>query len=287
MSRLIAIDAAGGNMKVVSKREGANARTRAYFGGAVIDWLPGADGTVLVGRTYVPEEKIGSNIVDRRDGYGVDKVDTRTLASKPVENPRREAVDYISDGTGSVRIMGMNEVSEEGYSRDKIRYLYRQPGSEKWERLGVYDVLRGEGFNPYAVDPKLNVAYGFKKKNGLQGLYQVSLDGTLQEKPVYLHPEVDVTGLVRIGRSGRVVGATYATEKRQAAYFDPELQKLGASLAKALPGHPLVQFIGASADEGKLLIRAESDIDPGRYYLLDRATKKMGQLMPSRSGWRG
>lgn len=55
MSRMIAVDAAGGNLKVVSTKQGAYALAVAYFGGTVIDWLPGADGTVLVGRTYVPE----------------------------------------------------------------------------------------------------------------------------------------------------------------------------------------------------------------------------------------
>jgi dienelactone hydrolase len=282
MSRLVAVDAAGGNVKVVSKREGANALGRAHFGGAVIDLLPEADGTVLVGRTYVPEERIGSNISSRREGYGVDRVDTRTLASRMVESPKRGAVEYIGDGSGNIRIMGMSSLSEEGYSSSVTKYLYRPAGSDKWEPLGTYDVLSGEGFNPYAVDPKLNVAYGFRKKNGLQALYKVKLDGSLEEQPVFARPDVDVDGLVRIGRSRRVVGASYATDKRHSEYFDPEINKLRSSLGKALPGQPLVQFVDASADEKKLLIRAVSDTDPGRYYLLDRTTRQMGELMSSR-----
>ena len=287
MSRLIAVDAAGGNLKVVSTRQGDNALAVAQFGGAVIDWLPGADGTVLVGRTYIPEERTGSLVASRRNGFGVDKIDTRTLDSKIVESPKNEAIEYISDGTGIVRIMGMSDVSGTGYSTSRIRYLYRKQGSDKWESFGNYDVLTGQGLNPFAVDPKLNLAYAFKKENGRQGLYKVALDGSLGETPVFLHPEVDVDGLVRIGRSRRVVGATFATEKRQSVYFDPELQKLGASLSRALPGAPLIQFVGASEDEGKLLVWAGSDVDPGRYYLLDRQTRRMGELMPSRRALAG
>jgi dipeptidyl aminopeptidase/acylaminoacyl peptidase len=283
MSRMIAVDAAGGNIKIISKREGANASERARFGGAVIDWLPEADGTILVGRTYVPEEALDTRLGSRREGYGVDRVNTRTLASSVVESANREAVEYISDGMGNVRIMGLNEFSETGYSSNTIKYFYRTADSRKWQPFGTYNGLTGEGFTPYAVDAQLNVAYGFKKINGLLGLYKISLDETLEEKPVYVHQHVDVDGLVRIGRSRRVVGATYATEKRQAAYFDPELRKLGASLANALPGRPLVQFVGANADEQKLLIWAGRDIDPGRDYLLDRATKKLEELLPSRS----
>jgi dienelactone hydrolase len=282
MSRMIAIDSTGRNVKLISKRQGADALGTAYHGGNVIDWLPGADGNVLVARVYVPEERTGSIIASRDQGYGADRVDTRTLEAKQVERPRPETVEYISDGAGNIRIMGVNPTSSSGYSTRQVKYLYRRPGSKEWESLSTYDVLTGQGFNPYAVDGKLNAAYGFKKSAGLQGLYKVSLDGTPVETPVFNHPEVDVDGLVRIGRSRRVVGATFATDRRQSVYFDAELQKLGNSLSKALPGAPLIQFVGASEDETKLLIWAGSDTDPGRFYLLDRATRKMGPLMPSR-----
>jgi dipeptidyl aminopeptidase/acylaminoacyl peptidase len=282
MSRMVALDATGGNVKLVSRREKPDAVDRTYFGGDVVDWLPGEDGAVLMGRVYVPEQRIGTNVSSRLEGYGVDRVDTRTLDFKRVEMPRRQASEYISDGLGNVRIMGTYDIAGTGYTTETLRYHYRQPGSDKWEGLSQYNVLSRTGFNPYAVDPKLNVAYGLKRSGGRQGLFKVSLDGSLTESPVFLHPEVDVDGLVRIGRSQRVVGATFATEKRQAVYFDPELKKLGASLAKALPGAPLIQFVGASGDENKFLIWAGSDVDPGRYYLLDRTTKQMGQLMLSR-----
>jgi dipeptidyl aminopeptidase/acylaminoacyl peptidase len=85
--------------------------------------------------------------------------------------------------------------------------------------------------------------------------------------------------VIRLGRRGRVIGATYTTEKRQAVYFDPELKALAAQLSRALPNAPLMNFMGASDDEKKLLIWAGSDSDPGTYYLLDRATKKMTPLM--------
>jgi dipeptidyl aminopeptidase/acylaminoacyl peptidase len=79
-----------------------------------------------------------------------------------------------------------------------------------------------------------------------------------------------------------VVGVSYATEKRQAVYFDPGLQALGKSLSKALPGLPLVQFVDSSLDENKLLIRAGSDTDPGRYYIYDKSAKRLAEIMVAR-----
>ena len=89
------------------------------------------------------------------------------------------------------------------------------------------------------------------------------------------HPQVDVDGVVRIGRSRRVVGATFATEMREAVYFDPELSKLATSLAKSLPNLPLIRFVDASADESKLLLWAGSDTDPGRYFVFDKAKQQL------------
>jgi len=53
-------------------------------------------------------------------------------------------------------------------------------------------------------------------------------------------------------------------------------------LSKALPGLPLIGFVDSSADENKLLIRAESDTDPGRYYIFDKTTKRLNEIVLSR-----
>jgi dipeptidyl aminopeptidase/acylaminoacyl peptidase len=281
-SRLIAVDSVGGNVKVVSKREGQDALYRAFSGGTVVDYLSGEDGVVLLGRVYVPEERVGTNVSRSLVGLGVDRVNTLTLDSKRIETPRKDAVEFIADGKGQVRLMGLNPSYDSGYSTDKVNYLYRLPGSDDWKPFGQYAALAKTGFNPYAVDAAQNVVYGFDNKGGRLGLYKVTLDEARTETPVLLHPQVDVDDLLQLGRSRRVVGASYVTERRTPVYFDPELKALSASLSKALPGSPLIYFAGASSDEKKLLVWAGGDTDAGHYYLLDRTTKQMQRLLASR-----
>ena len=96
-------------------------------------------------------------------------------------------------------------------------------------------------------------------------------------------PDADVDDLIRIGRSRRVVGASYATERRNSEFFDPELKRLRTSLAKAVPNLPLIDFVDASNDEGKLLLFAGSDTNPGVFYLFDKATKQLNELLPLRA----
>jgi len=282
-SNVIAINDDGSNLKLLSKRRGMNALSWDNRGGEIIDLLPDADGSVLMMRSYVPEAKIGSLVESTADGIGVDQIDTRTLAVKRVEPARKDAVEYISDGLGNVRILGIAKKTAEGYDSGQISYLYRPVSSHTWESLNILDSVTGQGFSPYSVDPQGDIVYGFAKSNGRQALVSISLaDRSLSPNIVLSRPDVDVDGLIRIGRKQRVVGASFATDRREAVYFDADLKRLAAGLGKALPNQPLIEFVDSSQDESKLLIWAGGDTSPGTYYLFDRATKKLQPIMPVR-----
>lgn len=283
ITRLIALNEDGSNMKMISRASRPDDLYVSFGGGNIIDWLPGDDGAVIMGREYVPEGKIGTRMYDKREGYGADRIDTTDLSSKPVEAPKKNASRYISDGRGTIRIMAMRDIAgATGYASGKTTYHYRAKGSRDWKDLSTYDSITYEGFRPVAVDPDLDVAYGFKVENGRDVLYSVALDGTKKETRVFAHPHVDVSSTVRIGRGQRVVGAAYSTDKPEAVYFDPELERLAKALSKALPGLPLIHFADSSVDEKKLLLWAGSDLDPGRYYLFDKETKQLNELMLAR-----
>jgi dipeptidyl aminopeptidase/acylaminoacyl peptidase len=284
-TRMIGVDADGKNVKILSVRDSSNALTMSQNGGSVIDWLgDDANGSVLMTHDYTPERSTGTRLANTRDGFGVDRVDTNSLRRTMVEPPRLDAVEYISDGHGTVRIMGMRPKTADGYDQTRINYLYRKADSREWLPLGVLKDGNGlgTGFDPYAVDRERNVVYGFDDNGGHTALYSISLDGSLKRELVLARAGVDVDGLMRIGRQNRVVGASYATEWRETEFFDPELKKISTSLSKALPGLPLVSVIDASADESKLILFAGSDVDPGRYYLFDKKTRKLEELLPAR-----
>ncbi len=273
-SRLVAVNADGTNIRMLSRRDTAYIRAIQLNGGGIIDSLPAEDGAVLMTRTYVPDESTGRRVGSSDEGMGVDRIDTRTLAVKRVEAPRADAVEYISDGRGAVRIIGLSKtVSAQGDA--VIEYRYRAPDSRDWEKLSEYNSLERTGFAPYAVDPARNVAIGFKKTDGRLAAYSVSLDGTLAEQLLYANSAVDVDGLVRIGRQRRVVGVSYATERRHTVYFDPEVKQLLASLARALPQQPILEVVDSSVDENTMLIFAGSDSDPGGYYLFDKKAHRL------------
>lgn len=280
-STVFAVDAAGGNAKSLSQRRGQNAVSYDFRGGDVVDLLPDEDGVILITRSYVPEAKVGSLIEKKLEGLGVDRINTRNGAVKRIETPQSNAIDYISDGHGAVRVVGLREVKGSGYDKGTYKFLYRPLGKSGWSDLSVYDQRDNSGFVPIAVDGQKNIVYGLEKTDSRDALVTIALDPGLEKKIVFAHPQVDVTGLIRVGRDRRVVGASYVTEHREAVYFDEQASTLVKSLGKALGGKA-VHIGDMSSDGQRVLVWAGSDIDPGQYYLFDRTARKLSPIMPDR-----
>jgi dipeptidyl aminopeptidase/acylaminoacyl peptidase len=282
-SRIIAVDSDGKNLKLLSARTSDRSLGLMQDGGSLIDWGAGGKGSALMTRLFVPESSTGTHIAESQTGLGVELIDTTSLSRRQVEPARDGATDYISDGQGNIRVMGIRPKSSSGYDSGKIFYSYRTADNRGWKPLTNVAVAAGQsvGFVPYAVDPALNLVYGFENQDGRAALYSIALDGSLTKKLVLSRPDVDVDDLIEVGRQNRVVGATYVTDRREAEFFDPALKALRVSLGKALPGK-IITFIDASADESKLLLFAGSDLDPGRYYVFDKKTRSMAEVLPSR-----
>jgi dipeptidyl aminopeptidase/acylaminoacyl peptidase len=283
-TRLVALDMDGSNVKVLGQRDNMDQVALRLWGGSVIDWLPGQDNQVLMSQLFVPEGRAGTLVARDEDGVGVVQVDTMSLRSRRVEPPHQTAVRYLSDGQGRVRIMGIRQLrGETGQASNVITHFFRRAGSSEWVRLGDHNQLTDEGLWPLAVDAARDAAYVMEQQpNGMDVIIRIALDGSGRREPVVANQRADIDGLLRLGRRARVIGATYATERREAVYFDAELERVAQQLGRALPNAPLISFVGASDDERKLLIKASSDNDPGTYYVFNRDTRQLVQVMRAR-----
>lgn len=282
-TRVYALDADGNNAAMLTANTDADGLGAQFDGGTVLDWdVNGKPGSVLLTRYFVPQAQHGAKLAEQRPGFGVEEVDSVTLKRRTVERARSDAMEYISDGNGNIRVMGTIGANPEGYINTKSAYYYRKQGSRDWEPLSRQDLTATGvgGFNPVAIDAARNVVFGFDDKDGFAALYSITLDGSYTRHLELGRNDVDVDGLVRIGRHDRVVGVSYATEHRVTEFFDPELRKLGAALGKALPSKPNISFVDASADENKLLLFAGSDVDPGQFYLYDKTSHRLGEVLP-------
>lgn len=282
-TNIVGIDAAGGNLKVLSNRRSDRALYADLRGGSVIDWSSTDNGSLLMTRTYVPEVDTGTRIANKAEGLGVDRVDSVSGTGRRVESANRDAIYYLSDGHGNVRVMATQTYSSStGQVEPVIRFSYRAKEGGGWKPLSQNDVVTDEGFEPAAIDAASNSVYGFQKIGGRKAVVAMALDGTGATRTIYAHPEVDVDDIIRIGRNGRIVGVSYATDAREAVMTDAAMAKMTSALSKALGGKQVV-IVDASADESRYLVRAESDVDAGAYYLFNPGAKELRPLLDSRA----
>lgn len=290
-SRLVALNTDGTGIALIDT--GANSKSLGFVqnGGSIIDWnVPEKSGSVLMTHSYIPEFSTGTRMASSTEGLGVDIFDAEKMKRKPLEQANALAVGYVSDGKGSVRLMVTRNQDANGYDKSTLNWYFRKLNSRGWEALvRTQTTATGSQTNmdPVAVDSTKNLAYAFGDNAGRQALFSLSLDGSAARQLVMSRPDVDVDSLIRIGRDRRVVGASYATERRTIEFFDPDLKKLGSALGRAIPGNPNIAFVDASQDESKLLMFASSDVDPGMFYMFDKSTRHLEQVLPVRGALDG
>jgi dipeptidyl aminopeptidase/acylaminoacyl peptidase len=282
-SRLISMNADGSDGKLLGQRQSYNDARLRQFDGAILDWSGGEAGSVLMARELIPEAGMtGSRTGRTADGLAVERIDVRTLRTSRIEPPNDRVSHYISDGRGNVRIMAIPARRSGDQMGTSVAYSYRAAGSRDWHPLGSYDSVTGEGMIPLAVDPDLNVAFVLKKLNGRMALYRVKLDATLATELAYANEQVDVDDVVTANRGSKVIGVTFADEQRRIVYFDPAFAAVHRMLGRAIPNLPLIDFGGTSADGNLVVVHAGSDADPGRYYIFNRATRNLNEIMLAR-----
>lgn len=274
--RLVSMTVTGEDAKLLGRPQRVHDATLHGSDASVLDWRRGRDGKILMARRYVPT--LSETMQDRREGLGVDLVDTATLQSDTVEPPNASAAAYMTDGRGNVRLMTVVD-----YSRGKMqplrKYLYRTAGSRDWRTLVEY---QEKAFQPLAVDAELDSLYALKKINGRDALYRIKLDSSRSETFIAADPKVDIEGVIRVGEGQRVVAYYVEADKPQTIYFDPEFKALNESLRRTLGRAPIVSFVDTTSDGQKMLIYAGSDNDPGRFYLFERVAKTLNLAMVER-----
>ena len=291
IDRMFVVDTfKGGGIRELSRRASADALGFAQSGGNLLALdVGGEQGEVLMSSELVPEFTTGSRMGNSQEGLGAELVNVATGRRRQVEKADPGAVRFVADETGKLRLKVRAMVDAGNRLTGQYEYLYRPADGGTWRSFKdlSIDGKPISGFSPVAADLARNAAYGFITKDGYDALASFPLDGTGAGTVLLARSDVDVDGLISIGRQRRTVGATYATEKREIAYFDPDLAKLAKSLSKALPDQPLINIVGASGDESKLLLIASSDTQPGMVYLYDKAARSLEPLLPVRDRLEG
>ncbi|MGB7417592.1 MAG: S9 family peptidase [Erythrobacter sp.] len=284
-TRMFAIDQDGSDVESLTERQSLRAMSFNQDGGDIVALdVAGEDGQILMTREWIEENSMGTRLANSKTGLGVDRIDIESGRRRVEELPDEKAGYYLADQNGELRFKSRFMTSPGGYLTGEEILMVRAPGQSNWEEFdGVtLDGQAIENFEPIAVDADRNALFAYQTIDGYRAVIEIPLGPSREAKVLARRDDADVDRLLRIGRQRRVVGVSYATEKRSLEFFDEELAGLANALGKALPNQPLIDFAGASADESRLLIAASSDTDPGAIYLYDKQSRQLEELLPMR-----
>lgn len=285
-SRLYVVNADGSGSQMLDPNTARTIGVSQYGGSILAFDVKGQSNKVLMTRPVYAQAKTGSLIGSTHGGLEVDEIDVSNMRRRQVEKIRENARGYIADEDGQVRMMLTIPEDTGGYLRsDQPTYLFRRKGSSTYETLAPGSSI--DDLTIYSIDSANDRAIGIGRLNGFLQVVAVSLDGSGRVQTLLEKSGVDVNELISIGRSNRVVGAGYATDRRQREFFDPELNALVNSLTQALGGRTTIEIVDANRDESRLLILARSDVNSGMTYLYDKPTKQLQELLPLRDGTAG
>jgi dipeptidyl aminopeptidase/acylaminoacyl peptidase len=230
-----------------------------------------------------------------RDWVDVYRLDFRTLRRELVtfETPGR-TVDWTLDNADRPRFAVRFEPRPGTGKAFGITHWHRAPKGGAWEKVfefssfedGLGDDGGGVTYCGFADDDR--IAYVTARRDRDKAAlwtYDTEtkkfVDLVLEDPVVDLTCSEDGGGLIRDPESKKIVGFGYDAGMPKRVYFERDNAhlKLLEQLRTALPGH--IRF-RLSPDGKRALVLAESDVDPGAYYLLDRGSNRLEKIVDRR-----
>lgn len=274
--------AADGSARITLGQRASDTATGYDQAGAyVIDWLPDDPAHALMQVNMVEQVTIGSNIASRGGGITVQKVDITTGKMVQVERADPQVFGYDTDNQGRVRYMEIGDKSVTGYQRDTVSFMLRGKDGKTWRKAGSGSLSESASWRYAGFDESGDNVLVIRPYQGRSALFREPADGGAGTL-VFADPQVDVDGVLRIGKFLRPVAATYTRDGTEYHYFDPILERRAKALSGALPGKPPVEILDESWDGKRNLVFAGGVADAGQFYRFDTATKQLTPLLAVR-----
>lgn len=222
-----------------------------------------------------------------REWPDVYKLNFRTMRHELLtfETPGRVA-EWVLDTARRPRIAAREEPRPGKGKPVRTTYWHRAPQGEKWEQLfetNSFDETEDYGLCGFDNDDRTLYLTGYRGRDKA-ALYTFDTQTRKFSEPVVADPDVDVScgreSLLRDPATKKVVGFTYEGGRPKNVFFDKAAAGLYQQLAAAVPGHAIVRPDDAGQ---RAVVATVSDLDPGTFYLFDKAKNSLELIAKSRS----
>jgi len=212
----------------------------------------------------------------KRTGTNVHRLNLRTGRTSPhLVNPG-SVTDWITDRRGVVRIrIAMDE--------ERRTVMHRAADGAEWEVLDVRSLL-APTWHPLGFDGDHRTLFVTTSDGrATSAVYRYDTVTRQREaEPVCADARYDVGSLIYSESLQRVVGIRYEGEKPVTRWIDSRFEAYQRAADAALPD-TLNEVRDATPDGQKLLLYASSEREPGIFYLMDLARKKITEIAVTRS----
>ena len=232
-------------------RRSTNAYHVPQFQDSVIDWLKDDPEHILV--------EIDIEVPTVPSVY---KINLENARAQRIERGKRQIRDWRTDRQGNLRL-GVSLDYDDGEKKILLK------NGDDWRTLFSYNVMTDKGVVPlgFGVDPA--ILYYKAYKGDYLALYRLNTK-TGDTEEVYSDEHYDVDGgLIYSTVTNDAIGVRHSQAPGGRYYWNDRLEILETQLDQALPdfNNSLVSF---SDDEMTYLMYAESDTQPGVYFLGNR-----------------
>jgi len=256
---LLAIDADGGNTKVLGSAE-------------FIATIPNNPDEILVARfeAGTVRDDVASKLVYYQP-WIVSRMDVHSGRMVSITTAPGNISEFVADHQGRVRYAIGEDVS------GKKRVFQHLPGSSGWNEM--LKVEQDQAY-PLAFNNDDSVVYS-SCPPAAGGFAVCSGDPANADwKTVWSNPTISATGLLR-GMAGDIIGVNFVDGRPGAALFDSNSDdaKTLVMLMRQFPGES-VRFISGTRDGQRSIVYVYADADPGTFYLYDHQANKLSLLLP-------
>jgi dipeptidyl aminopeptidase/acylaminoacyl peptidase len=258
VTRLVAVNADGSDMKVLMQRRLEKIRTQ--FQDRVVDWLRDDPEHVLIQN---PDQH----------GSGVSRLDIYSGGMETEARTRSYVRQWMTDGRGNLRLRFF-------FTKQDYRWQYRLAGEKKWRLLHEWKRSDIDAFyEPEGFGDDPNRLLVRKLHEGRLALWSEDLANARDSKVVFSHPEVDVGGALRLGKFGRMVAIGYTTDRDHLHFFDEGIERITGRVSPSFPGQE-VRVVDESWDRRFYIVHVWSDRNAGTYYRFDAEKNQLVLIAP-------
>ena len=184
------------------------------------------------------------------------------------ENPGNIS-EWMTDHDGKLRIA----ITSDGVNTS---ILHRATESEKFESILTTDFKVSVSPLFFTFDNK-NLYVASNRGRDKSAVFKFDLNNAQEEKLIFEHDEVDVSGLMYSRKRKVLTGVNYTVAKNEMTFFDTWRQDIQQKLEENLPGYE-VGITSFSEDETKAVVVTYSDKSRGTYYYYDIDKNKLTEL---------